>query len=46
MSLLKEEPTAELIEEIEAPAEGEESARVGGRAVHLLLGEPTTTRRS
>ncbi len=39
VSLLKDEPTEELIEKIEAVGRGEESARVGGRAVHLLLGE-------
>ena len=39
VSLLKDEPTDELIEKIEAVGQGEESARVGGRAVHLLLGE-------
>jgi uncharacterized protein (DUF1697 family) len=38
VSLLKDEPTQELIEQIEAAGKGEESARVGGRAVHLLLG--------
>jgi len=38
VSLLKEEPSAELIEKIEAAGKGTESARVGGRAVHLLLG--------
>jgi uncharacterized protein (DUF1697 family) len=38
VSLLKDEPTPELIEQIEASGTGEESARVGGRAVHLLLG--------
>ena len=38
VSLLKDEPTPELIEQIEATGKGEESARVGGRAVHLLLG--------
>ncbi len=39
VSLLKDEPSAELIEKIEAAGKGAESARVGGRAVHLLLGE-------
>jgi len=38
VSLLKDAPTKELIEQIEALGRGEESARVGGRAVHLLLG--------
>jgi uncharacterized protein (DUF1697 family) len=38
VSLLKDEPSAELIEKIEEAGTGEESARVGGRAVHLLLG--------
>jgi uncharacterized protein (DUF1697 family) len=38
VSLLKDEPTDELIEKIESAGQGEESARVGGRAVHLLLG--------
>jgi uncharacterized protein (DUF1697 family) len=38
VSLLKDEPTEELIEQIEAAGQGEESARVGGRAVHLMLG--------
>ncbi|MFL6003646.1 MAG: DUF1697 domain-containing protein [Nocardioides sp.] len=38
VSLLKDEPTAEMIEKIEAAGRGAESARVGGRAVHLLLG--------
>ena len=38
VSLLKDEPTDELIEQIEAVGRGEESARVGGRAVHLMLG--------
>ncbi len=38
VSLLKDEPTDELIERIEAVGRGEESARVGGRAVHLMLG--------
>ena len=38
VSLLKDEPSAELIETIEATGRGAESARVGGRAVHLLLG--------
>jgi uncharacterized protein (DUF1697 family) len=39
VSLLKDEPSDELIEKIEAAGRGAESARVGGRAVHLLLGE-------
>lgn len=38
VSLLKNEPTDELVAQIEAAGRGEESARVGGRAVHLLLG--------
>ncbi|GAB2452031.1 hypothetical protein GCM10027062_36040 [Nocardioides hungaricus] len=39
VSLLKEEPTAAAIATIEARSSAEEVARVGGRAVHLLLGE-------
>jgi uncharacterized protein (DUF1697 family) len=38
VSLLKDEPSDEVIEKIEAAGRGAESARVGGRAVHLLLG--------
>ena len=38
VSLLKDEPSAELVEKIESAGKGAESARVGGRAVHLLLG--------
>jgi uncharacterized protein (DUF1697 family) len=38
VSLLKDEPTHAMIKEIEAAGKGAESARVGGRAVHLLLG--------
>ena len=38
VSLLKDEPSQELIDQIEAAGKGEESARVGGRAVHLMLG--------
>ena len=38
VSLLKDEPTQELIEQMEAVGGGGESARVSGRAVHLLLG--------
>ena len=38
VSLLKEEPSRDLIERIEAAGRGGESARVGGRAVHLMLG--------
>jgi uncharacterized protein (DUF1697 family) len=39
ISLLKHEPTAEQVAAIEATARAGEVARVGGRAVHLLLGE-------
>ncbi|MCB8956989.1 MAG: DUF1697 domain-containing protein [Nocardioides sp.] len=38
VSLLKEEPTAEQIAAVEAAGSAGEVARVGGRAVHLLLG--------
>ena len=38
VSLLKEEPTPAAIEAMEAAGENGEVARVGGRAVHLLLG--------
>ena len=37
VSLLKQEPTAELVERIEAASTAEEVARVGGRGVHLML---------
>ena len=37
VSLLKHEPTPETVEQIEAAGRGGESARVSGRAVHLLL---------
>ena len=39
VSLLKEEPSAEAVRAIEAASTAEEVAKVGGRAVHLLLGE-------
>lgn len=39
VSLLKEKPTAATIALIEERSTAEEVARVGGRAVHLLLGE-------
>jgi uncharacterized protein (DUF1697 family) len=39
VSLLKEEPGAEAVRAVEAASTAEEVARVGGRAVHLLLGE-------
>ena len=38
ISLLKETPTAEQVAAVEAAGTTEEVARVGGRAVHLLLG--------
>ena len=39
VSLLKEAPTAAQVEAVEAAGSAQEVARVGGRAVHLLLGE-------
>ena len=39
VSLLKEEPSTAAIAQVEAVSTAEEVARVGGRAVHLLLGE-------
>jgi uncharacterized protein (DUF1697 family) len=39
VSLLKEVPTAEQVAAVEAAGADGEVARVGGRAVHLLLGE-------
>jgi uncharacterized protein (DUF1697 family) len=39
VSLLKEEPSAEAVRAIEQSSTSEEVVRVGGRAVHLLLGE-------
>ena len=39
VSLLKSPPSASAIAAIEARSSAEEVARVGGRAVHLLLGE-------
>ncbi|GAA4379702.1 DUF1697 domain-containing protein [Nocardioides caricicola] len=38
VSLLKDDPTAEAIKAVEDLSTAEEVARVGGRAVHLLLG--------
>ena len=38
VSLLKEEPTAAQVRAVEAAGTAGEVARVGGRAVHLLLG--------
>ena len=45
VSLLKETPTAAAIAAIEERSSAEEVARVGGRAVHLLLGENYHTAR-
>ncbi|WP_202387041.1 DUF1697 domain-containing protein [Nocardioides flavescens] len=39
VSLLKDEPSAEAVRAVEARSSAGEVARVGGRAVHLLLGE-------
>ena len=39
VSLLKDPPTAAAIRAVEETSTAEEVARVGGRAVHLLLGE-------
>ena len=38
VSLLKEEPTADQVAAIEERSSAQEVAKVGGRAVHLLLG--------
>jgi uncharacterized protein (DUF1697 family) len=38
VSLLKEEPSADAVAKVEAAGTAGEVARVGGRAVHLLLG--------
>jgi uncharacterized protein (DUF1697 family) len=38
VSLLKEEPTARQVAAIEERSSAQEVAKVGGRAVHLLLG--------
>lgn len=39
VSLLKAEPTADAVRQVEERSTAEEVAKVGGRAVHLLLGE-------
>lgn len=39
VSLLKEEPSAEAVRQVEERSTAGEVAKVGGRAVHLLLGE-------
>lgn len=39
VSFLKEEPSAEAVRALEERSTAEEAAKVGGRAVHLLLGE-------
>jgi uncharacterized protein (DUF1697 family) len=39
VSLLKEKPTAAAVRRLEETSTAEEVAKVGGRAVHLLLGE-------
>ena len=39
VSLLKDAPTAATIKAVESVSTADEVARVGGRAVHLLLGE-------
>jgi uncharacterized protein (DUF1697 family) len=39
VSLLKDPPTAAAIKALEATSTADEVARVGGRAVHLLLGQ-------
>jgi uncharacterized protein (DUF1697 family) len=39
VSLLKEEPTPDAIAAIEGRSSAQEVAKVGGRAVHLMLGE-------
>jgi uncharacterized protein (DUF1697 family) len=40
VSLLKEEPSAALVKQIEALGDDQEFARVRGRAVHLLMTDP------
>jgi uncharacterized protein (DUF1697 family) len=45
VSLLKDEPSAAAIRKIEEAARDGEVARVGGRAVHLLLGDDYHTAR-
>ncbi|WP_122816738.1 DUF1697 domain-containing protein [Nocardioides pantholopis] len=39
VSFLKAEPSADLVAQLEAGSTAEEVAKVGGRAVHLMLGE-------
>jgi uncharacterized protein (DUF1697 family) len=39
VSLLKEEPSAAAVKRLEETSTADEVAKVGGRAVHLLLGE-------
>lgn len=39
VSLLKQEPSPEAVRDLEAVSTAEEVCKVGGRAVHLLLGE-------
>lgn len=39
VSFLKQEPTPEAVRTLEALSTAEEVARVGGRAVHLMLGD-------
>ena len=39
VSLLKQDPSAEAVAKLDELSTAEEVARVGGRAVHLLLGE-------
>lgn len=39
VSLLKDEPSAAAVRAVEAAGSADEVAKVGGRAVHLLLGE-------
>jgi uncharacterized protein (DUF1697 family) len=39
VSLLKEEPSAAAVKRLEEASTADEVAKVGGRAVHLLLGE-------
>lgn len=45
VSLLKREPTADGIARLEATSTAAEVARVGGRAVHLMVGEDYHTAR-
>lgn len=40
VSLLKQEPTAALARQIEAPSTDRDLARVRGRAVHLVIADP------